>query len=103
MNDTNLKSIIEGFIFASDKAMSVDRLLSCFPENEQPEKEEIVAALDTLQQDYTGRGIELNKVSSGYRFQVRKEFTPLVSKKYVVLRFLVILSKRFRSESGSKS
>ena len=80
MNDTNLKSIIEGFIFASDKAMSVDRLLSCFPENEQPEKEEIVAALDTLQQDYTGRGIELNKVSSGYRFQVRKEFTPLVSR-----------------------
>lgn len=80
MSNTSLKAIIEGFIFASDKAMSVDRVISFFPENEQPEKEEVLAAIEELQKDYDERGIELQKVSTGYRFQVRQELTPWVSR-----------------------
>ena len=80
MSNTSLKHIIEGFIFASDKAVSADRIISLFPEEEQPEKEAVTAALEELQQDYEERGIELNKVSTGYRFQVRKELTPWVSR-----------------------
>lgn len=80
MSNSSLKAIIEGFIFASDKAMSVDRIISLFPENEEPEKQDVVSALEELQKDYEGRGIELNKVSTGYRFQVRQEFTPWVSR-----------------------
>lgn len=80
MSNTSLKSIIEGFIFASDKAMSVDRVIGYFPENEEPEKADVLAAIEELQKDYEDRGIELKKVSTGYRFQVRQELTPWVSR-----------------------
>ena len=80
MNSIQLKNIIEGFIFASDKALSPDQLIKLFPETEQPDKEEVDQALQEIMADYQHRGIELKKISSGYRFQVREEFSPWVSR-----------------------
>jgi len=80
MNSIELKNIIEGFIFSSDKALSFDQILKLFPETELPEKEDVAQALQELEADYQYRGIELKKVSSGYRFQVKEEFAPWVSR-----------------------
>lgn len=80
MSNTSLKAIIEGFIFASDKALSADRIIKLFPENEEPEKQEVIDALEELQNDYADRGVELQKVSTGYRFQVKQDLTPWVSR-----------------------
>jgi len=80
MNSIHLKNIIEGFIFSSDKALSFDQILKLFPDTEQPEKEDVTQALQELEADYQYRGIELKKVSSGYRFQVKEEFAPWVSR-----------------------
>jgi len=73
MNADKLKNIIEGFLFVSDKALSVEQLLKLFPEGEQPEKEHVVGCIDSLIADFENHGIELKKVKSGYRFQVRQE------------------------------
>ncbi len=80
MSDTQLKAIIEGFVFASDKALSVDRLIKYFPEGEEPEPQAVLDVLAELQIDYEDRGVELRKVSTGYRFQVKQTITPWVSR-----------------------
>jgi len=80
MNSIELKNIVEGFVFASDKPLSLDQLIKLFPETEMPEKADVEQALQEIENDYHYRGIELKKVSSGYRFQVKEEFAPWVSR-----------------------
>lgn len=43
-------------------------------------KNSIKEIIENLQQDYTGRAMELKEVASGYRFQVRQEYADNVSK-----------------------
>lgn len=75
-----LGKIIEALLFASGKAMNLRQLADCFPELEQPAEAEIEAALQELMQDYAHRAIELKRVASGYRFQVRETMSPWVSR-----------------------
>lgn len=76
MTETELKNILEAALLASDKPMSVSNALTLFKdEPELPERDAIRAALQSLQQDYEGRGVELVEVASGYRFQVRSDYS----------------------------
>jgi segregation and condensation protein B len=75
-----LKRIIEALLFASNKAMSVKQLQQIFPELEQPEADDIQSAIEQLIDDYAHRAIELKKVASGYRFQVKADVSPWVGR-----------------------
>jgi segregation and condensation protein B len=75
-----LKRIIEALLFASNKAMSVKQLQQVFPELEQPEADDIQSAVEQLIDDYAHRAIELKKVASGYRFQVKADVSPWVGR-----------------------
>lgn len=75
-----LKRIIEALLFASNKAMSVKQLQQVFPELEHPEADDIQAAVEQLIDDYAHRAIELKKVASGYRFQVKADVSPWVGR-----------------------
>jgi segregation and condensation protein B len=78
--EDNVKHIVEAALLASGKPLSVDRLLTLFLDNEQPDRKEIRDVLEILQQEYEGRGIEVREVSTGWRIQVRKEYAPWVSR-----------------------
>jgi len=80
MQARKLKPILEAALLAASRPMSLDHLLELFTEEESPEKKELRAAIEELMRDYAGRGIELREVASGYRFQVRAEFAPWVSR-----------------------
>ncbi len=72
-----LKSIIEAALFAAGKPLDVDHLVELFTEDSvPPERKAIRDALKELMKDYTGRGIELVQIASGYRFQTRADLTP---------------------------
>src|SRR5579859_6811867 len=75
-----LKNIIEGALLAAGRPLNVDELLALFGEGERPDRAEVKKALDTLQQDFADRGIELKEVASGYRVQVRRELAPWISR-----------------------
>ena len=77
---TQLKKIVEGAILASSKPISYDRLLTLFDEDAKPIKSELVEAFKSLQADYQGRGIELQEVASGLRFQVSQGVTSWVAR-----------------------
>jgi len=75
-----IKYLIEAALFAATTPLSIKKLINLFPEYEQPSVEIMQAALDELATDYHGRSIELQHVASGYRFQVRQEYTTLVER-----------------------
>jgi segregation and condensation protein B len=75
-----LKTIVEAVLLAAGRPLSLDQLRALFADDERPERNELRAALAALAEEYTGRGIELVQVGSGYRIQVRQEMQSWVSR-----------------------
>ena len=81
MNDTEVKRIIEAALMAADGALSIDRLMRLFEQDEdQPARAQVRAAIADLQRDCEGRGVELRKVASGWRYQTRVDVQPWVAR-----------------------
>lgn len=76
MSQEKLKNILEAAMFAAERPLNVDELLALFEGSDwTPERKAIREALTTLGADWQDRGIELKEVASGFRFQVRKEYS----------------------------
>lgn len=81
MKDDEIKNIIEAALMAAEKALNIDRLLLLFEhDDEKPTRDQIKAALEALQAECEGRGVELKRVASGYRYQTRTEVQPWVAR-----------------------
>lgn len=80
MNRTKLKAIIEAALLAAGTPLSVEDLQRLFTEEDRPERQDVEAVLTEIETDCAGRGYELVQVSSGYRFQVRQELAPWVTR-----------------------
>lgn len=76
----NLKQIIEGALLAAGRPLSLDAMLNLFDDMERPDKPQLREVLQELTIDYTGRGIEITEVSTGWRIQVRTNCSPWVSR-----------------------
>jgi segregation and condensation protein B len=75
-----LQAIIEGALLAVSEPLTIKRLMSLFEEDQAPEREAIVAALQAIGEACQGRGFELKEVASGWRMQVREELAPWVNR-----------------------
>ncbi|MCW8955526.1 MAG: SMC-Scp complex subunit ScpB [Gammaproteobacteria bacterium] len=77
-----VKNILEAILLSVDKPMDVRQLDNLFEadEDNRPSKDQILEALQALQEDYQSRGMELTEVSSGYRIQVREDYTGWISR-----------------------
>ena len=80
MNDTNLKYVIEAALLAAGQPLTLDRLLSLFPENGQPQRADIRETIAALNEEYEPRGIEIKEVASGFRIQVKQSMEPWISR-----------------------
>jgi segregation and condensation protein B len=74
-----IKQIVEAALLCADEPLTNDALGRLFAEDEC-DKDTIKAVLAQLEQDYADRGVELKRVASGYRFQVRQELAPWMSR-----------------------
>ncbi len=75
MELSQVKNIIEAALMAFDEPMSMKSLVSMFPD-EEITANDINQVLNDLESDYQGRGIELKKLSKGYRLQTREAVQP---------------------------
>ncbi len=75
-----LKRILEAALLAAPQPLTVAQLTDLFGEGEAPPADDIRRALHALQEDSTSRGIELLEVASGFRYQVRAEIYPHISR-----------------------
>ncbi len=78
--DNKLRQILEGLLLAAGKPLSLAAMAEVFLEEERPTDEELRASLALIAADCAGRGFELKEVASGFRFQVRQELSPWVSR-----------------------
>jgi segregation and condensation protein B len=74
-----IKKIIEALLFAASEPMTAKQIQQLFPEMERPETRLVQLAIDSIMMDYSTHAIELKELASGYRFQVRSEFSSWVS------------------------
>lgn len=75
-----IKRIVEAALLAAGEPLTVQRLANLFDEAERPENSVIREALESIEADCEGRGYELRKIASGYRFQVRTEMGEWIGK-----------------------
>ena len=83
MGDHDLVEIIEGALLAAGESLSKKQLAQLFDELDRPSTSDITAALAEVAERCDGRGFELAEVASGFRFQVRQNLSPWVSKLWV--------------------
>jgi segregation and condensation protein B len=80
MSDNYLKNVIEAALLAAARPVSVSELQQVFDEQTRPNTKEMRAILESLTSDYEGRGVTIKETANGFRFQVRNEFSPEVSR-----------------------
>lgn len=81
MEINKLKNILEAVLLAAERSLTVVQLEALFElDEERPTRDEIRKALHEMEADYETRGYELKQVASGYRLQVRQEFSTWVGR-----------------------
>ena len=75
-----ISQVIEAVLLSASRPIDVQEIERVFPEDEKPTREEIRQALQEIEEQCKDRGVELKKVSSGYRLQVRQHLSTYVAK-----------------------
>ena len=77
--ERKLSEILEALLLSASRPISIDDILKVF-EDPKPSKDEIRKALNQIEQDCLARGIELKKIASGYRLQVKQSLSQYIAK-----------------------
>jgi segregation and condensation protein B len=72
LNPHEVKKILEAALLAANQPLTLPALRKLF--EEEINHDTVRALLDELRSDWTGRGVELVNLASGWRFQTRPEF-----------------------------
>lgn len=80
MDNTELKKVLEGALFASEQPLTLNHMVALFDEEAAPSHHQLTKALASLSEDCADRGIELKQVASGFRMQVKQELQPWVAR-----------------------
>ncbi len=81
-----MTAILEAALQAADGALTVDQCQKLFRRGELPishnetQRELVKRLLEALIETFEGRGVELTRVASGYRLQVRQDYSRWVSR-----------------------
>jgi len=77
-----LEDILEAVLFASEEALTVQRMRNLFEEDAQPSSDELHSALAALQARSEARPVRLVKIGKAYRYQTSTEFSQWINKLY---------------------
>ena len=77
--ERKLSEILEALLLSASRPISIDDIVKVF-EDPKPSKDEIRNALNQIDQDCLTRGIELKKIASGYRLQVKQSLSQYIAK-----------------------
>ncbi|MCH2476897.1 MAG: SMC-Scp complex subunit ScpB [Gammaproteobacteria bacterium] len=72
MNDFNLKHTIEALLLSSDEPLSTEKLFKIISNKHQITKADVLDSINSLENDYLEKEIEVSRVASGYRIQAKK-------------------------------
>ncbi len=75
-----LPPIVEALLLAAGGPLSIEQIQGSFETRDMPERKAVRDALKQLDSELSGRAVELIEVSSGFRIQVRQDFSSYVGK-----------------------
>jgi segregation and condensation protein B len=78
--NTELKKIIEAALLVAGQPLTIEKMLTMFPSDSQPAREEIRAAIDQLTAEYEERVVELKQIDRAWRFQTRDKYAPWITR-----------------------
>jgi segregation and condensation protein B len=78
MNTTDAKRVLETALICATQPLSVRELVTLF--DDEVSADTLKSLLADLQLEWTGRGVELVKVATGWRFQSRPELRPFLDR-----------------------
>ncbi|MEO1889563.1 MAG: SMC-Scp complex subunit ScpB, partial [Cycloclasticus sp.] len=76
----DIKDILEASLFAASEPLSIMELQGLFLLEDRPDKHRVREAINLLQAEYKAKPIELIETASGYRFQVKSEYSSWVAR-----------------------
>ena len=77
--ERKLSEILEAMLLSASRPINIEDIVKVF-EDPKPSKDEIRKALNQIDQDCLTRGIELKKIASGYRLQVKQSLSQYIAK-----------------------
>ena len=77
--ERKLSEILEALLLSASRPININDIIKVF-EDPKPSKDEIRKALNQIDQDCLTRGIELKKIASGYRLQVKQSLSQYIAK-----------------------
>ena len=78
--ENKLIQIIEAAVLSASRPLNIEEIQRLFPKEQTPGKEDIKETLDEIDELCTNRGVELKRVSSGYRMQVKQSLSEYIAK-----------------------
>ena len=72
MINFNLKHTIEDLLLSSDEPLSTEKLFKIISNKHQITKADVLDSINSLENDYLEKEIEVSRVASGYRIQAKK-------------------------------
>jgi segregation and condensation protein B len=76
----DLKNIVEAALLVAGQPLTIDKLLSLFPEDSRPTRDELRAALKQIENECEQRGIELRQIDQGFRLQTREKYAEWIAR-----------------------
>jgi segregation and condensation protein B len=81
MEQQQLKNTIEAVLMSAEKPLKVNEIENLFAgDADMPARDDIRKALQQLGEDYANRGFELKEVASGFRIQVKQDYSAWVGR-----------------------
>ncbi len=82
MSDSNaeLKNIIEAALLVAGQPLTIDKMLTMFPSESPPTREEIRDAINQLEEEYAERVVEVKQIDRAWRIQTRDKYAPWITR-----------------------
>jgi segregation and condensation protein B len=80
MNESYVRNVVEAALLAAGRPLQIAELAQLFEESGSPGTAAIRDALQSLEAEYTGRGIEVKETGNGFRIQVRRDVASEISR-----------------------
>jgi segregation and condensation protein B len=78
--ENKLIQIIEAALLSASRPISIEEIQRLFPTDQIPPKGDIKETLNKIEDLCAERGVELKRVSSGYRMQVKQSLSAYIAK-----------------------
>jgi segregation and condensation protein B len=79
-DNSELKNIIEAALLVAGQPLTVDKMLTMFPTDSPPTREEIRDVLEQIAEEYADRVVELKQIDRSWRFQTRDKYAPWITR-----------------------